>query len=332
MSRLSKIIGIGGALLALVVSAVAVTVYFRHHKKPVSMQGVVIRADTDIRKQSPIADVEIRVTDISPSVTAKSDFSGFFDLRLPPKIRRGMKVRVQFRHPNYEPLDLLEMVSDEINVVHLTSVQSTDQPSAPERPPSTVANVIVRYSIETAASINIGSEIATFEIENKGNVPCHRQPPCSPNGKWKAAVGSGSLDAGTGNVLDEARVSCIAGPCPFTKVISDGSSRRTQKINVSVLDWSDTATFLLQAEVYREQIRNIVRQSFPVIFGDSINYTLPPAAEGAALVADINNTEIVFPLGPTPILSWAICNVQVAKDQSKSYRCDLKPGYIFRPH
>jgi len=97
-----------------------------------------------------------------------------------------------------------------------------------------------------------------------------------------------------------------------------------------VLDWSDTTSFLLQAEVFRSGIDDSVRESYPVIFGESLNFTLPAAAEGPSLEAEINGTNIVFPLGPEAILSWADCNVRVEKDQSKIYRCELKPGYSFK--
>jgi hypothetical protein len=172
--------------------------------------------------------------------------------------------------------------------------------------------------------------VKTFQVENKGDVLCQHHPPCSPDGKWKAAIASAALDAGEGNEYENARVSCIAGPCPFTKIESDGFSHGGRNISVSVRNWSDTTTFLLQAEVFRSQISDIARESYPVIFGDSLNFTLPPAAEGPSLEAEVSGEGIVFPLGPAPILSWADCNVRVGRDQTKSYRCELKPGYEFR--
>jgi hypothetical protein len=332
MTRAGKILGIVSALALIVLFLVAVIAIYRHHKKPVSMWGAVLKQDTDPKKQSPIADVEIAIPDFSPPITAKSDFSGAFRLRLPLGVRRGRILEIQFRHPGYEPLDLREMVSDDLVVVHMTPLETQDDSAPSDHPPVPVANVTIRYSIGTTTSVNVGTDIATFQVVNKGNTPCHHRSPCSPDGKWKAAIGSGALDAGEGNVLDDARVSCIAGPCPFTRVLSDEFPHRTRKIDVSVLGWSDTTTFLLQAEVYRQQVGDIVRNSYPVIFGQSINFTLPPAAEGPTLIAEINNTSVVFPLGPSPILSWANCNVRVEKDESKTYRCELKPGYAFRVH
>jgi hypothetical protein len=86
----------------------------------------------------------------------------------------------------------------------------------------------------------------------------------------------------------------------------------------------------LQAEVYRSQLENVVRQVYPAIFGRSMSFTLPGTAVGPSIEADINGTLIVFPLGPNPVLSWADCQVRVEKNQVKEYRCELKAGYEFR--
>ena len=39
---------------------------------------------------------------------------------------------------------------------------------------------------------------------------------------------------------------------------------------------------------------------------------------------------IIFPLGPSLFLSWANCNGRVNPDQTRVYRCELKPGYRFQ--
>ena len=120
---------------------------------------------------------------------------------------------------------------------------------------------------------------------------------------------------------------CIAGPCPFARIDSDGFSRPGRNISVSVRNWSDTTTFLFQAEVYRSVTTNLIRVSYPVIFGDALNFTLPPAAEGVSIQAELNGETIIFPLGPALILSWADCNARTNPDQTRVYRCELKPGY-----
>ncbi len=88
-------------------------------------------------------------------------------------------------------------------------------------------------------------------------------------------------------------------------------------------------TFLLEAEVVHPMTSDLVRESYPVIFGRSLNFSLPPDAEGLSIEADINGQPIVFPLGPDLLLEWAECHVAVDRDQSKTYRCELKPGYQF---
>jgi hypothetical protein len=300
------------------------------HEKPISLRGAVVKQDSDPRKQSPLTDVAVSaVVNGKVVASAKSDFSGYFRLILPRAIRRGRAVSLQFGHADYVPLDMQEIVGNQIYLAHLQPLQHIVEPP-PDRPEIAISNVFVRYTTETSTRVNIGTGLRTFEIVNQGNVPCDRRPPCSPDGRWKAATGSVSLDAGPDNVYEDARLTCIAGSCPFTKIVSDNFSTGGRVISATVLGWSDTTTFLLQAEVFREEIGDTVRESYPVIFGDSLNFTLPASAEGPSFEAEVNGTNIVFPLGPNPILSWADCVVRVGKDQSKLYRCELKPGYRFR--
>ena len=99
---------------------------------------------------------------------------------------------------------------------------------------------------------------------------------------------------------------------------------------VSARDWSDTATFLLEAEVFHPMVSQVVHESYPVIFGDGLNFTLPSTAEGVSIEADLDGQTIIFPLGPALFLSWASCNARVNPDQTRVYRCELKPGYRFQ--
>jgi hypothetical protein len=323
--RLVAVLFLGAVALGLVIAAIV------QYRRPISLRGAVLRDDGDARRQSPIENVEISLVDDVEVPPTRSDFSGFFKLTLPRWVLRGHPITLRFRHPDYEPLDSKDTISDKLYVVRMTPVEQ-EVPAETNRPKIGVANVFVRYSTETSTTANIGTGIKTFQVENIANVECDHHAPCSPDGKWKAATGSVSLDAGAGNQYEDARFSCIAGPCPFTKVTSDGFSNGGRTISVTVLNWSDTSTFLLQAEVFRNEISNIVRESYPVIFGDSLNFSLPANAEGPTLEAELNGTDIVFPLEPgaTSDLSWANCNVRTGKDQSKIYRCELKSRYQFR--
>ena len=321
-----RVVAIVGAVAAALV-IVAVLAY-HHAYRPIALKGAIIQDDTDTRKESPITDVEVSTMNDQAPAGVKSDFSGFFRIPLRAGVKRGEKVVLKFWHPDYEPLEVPITVGDELYVIRMTPLRpDTDDESG--RPQTVVSDVFVRYSIESTAAVNVGAGVTTFQVINSANVPCDHRTACSPDNRWQAAIGSASLDAGQGNVFDNPRVSCIAGPCPFTKIQTDDFSRGGRHISVSVLDWSATTTFLFQAEVFRQEINDIVRESYPVIFGRALNFSLPAAAEGPSLEAELGGTNVVFPLGPAPELSWADCNVKVGKDQSKSYRCELKDGYKF---
>ncbi|HWO35419.1 MAG TPA: hypothetical protein VNO32_42035 [Candidatus Acidoferrum sp.] len=318
------IISFGGFLAA---ARITVRLYRRH--RSIMLRGAVVKENVDTTNQSPIADVAVSADDGSAVLESKSDFTGAFTLSLRPGSRRGQPISLTFRHPDYQPLTVKEVISDNLYVIRLAPLHGEAEAGLDEATVA-VGNVLVRYSTETTTTDHVGSAVKVFQVVNTGNVPCHRKPPCSPDGKWKAQVGAASLDAGEGNVFRNARVTCIAGPCPFTRVDTDAFSAGGHNIKVLVRNWSDTATFLLQADVARTQVGDIVRESSPVIFGRAMNFTLPAKAEGPSIEAEINGSRIVFPLGPTPVLSWADCNVRVEKNQVKDYRCELKPGYRYR--
>lgn len=314
--------------VALVLVLVALGFSYHYAYRPLVLKGAIIQDESDTRKESPVTDVAVSVANDLAPAAVKSDFSGFFRLPLRSGVKHGEKLVLKVWHPDFQPLEMPITAGDQLYVIRLTPLNSgtDDQPGGPQ---TAVANVFVRYSIESTASVNVGAGVTTFQVINTGNVPCDHRSPCSADNRWKATIGSASLDAGQGNVFQNARVSCIAGPCPFTKIENDGFSHGGRNISVSILDWSDTTTFLFQAEVFRQEISDIVRESYPVIFGRALNFSLPSAAEGPSLEAEIGGTNIVFPLGPAPELSWADCNVKVEKDQTKSYRCELKDGYKF---
>jgi hypothetical protein len=209
-----------------------------------------------------------------------------------------------------------------------TPTKAVDMPGAAA---SVVTNIRVRYTVNSQSNVNIGSAVKAFQVINQANVACNGRLPCSPDGMWKASSGSASLDAGPDNEFRDVRASCIAGPCPFTRIDSSGFANASRNITVSALDWSDTATFLLEAEVFRTAISSNVRRSYPVVFGRALNFTLPPTQEGVSIEADVDGTPMVFPLGPELYLSWANCTARNSPDPEKTtvYRCELKPGYRF---
>ena len=299
---------------------------FRRHR---ILAGAVLIANADPRKQLPIPNVEITAEAGGRTEHARSDASGYFQLNWRPVVWPGEQLIFKFRHPDYQPLDVARTLSDQLYIVHMTSSASVERAESPDAEVS-VGDIRVRYAVKATNTINIGSTAKTFEVANTGNVPCDGPSPCSPDGKWKAAIRSFALDAGEGQEFQNVRVSCIAGPCPFTKIDSDEFSRGGRKISVTVRAWSGTVTFLVEADVVHTMLTDSIRQAYPSIFGRGMTFTLPPTGQGPSIEADISGLQIVFPLGPDLQLSWATCNLQVARDRTKLYSCELRPGYRFR--
>jgi hypothetical protein len=298
-------------------------------KSPSSVVGVVLERNSDPHKRSPIAGATVTASLGSTAITGQTDSSGYFSLKLRGWVRKGQSIHLEFRHPGYQPLSLNTVVSDKMYVIDMVTISSSAPPPREQRATG-IANVKIRYSAKTAEAANVGSAVRVFEVVNTGNVPCHSNWPCSPDGKWKATIQSTTLSAGEGNEFRNGRLSCIAGPCPFTKVESDQYSRGGQNITASVLNWSDTTTFLLEAEVYHPMVSEVIQDSYPVIFGRTLNFTVPDTGEGVSIEADVDGAPIVFPIGPSLCLSWANCTATKDKDHGKGYRCELKDGFEFR--
>ncbi len=298
------------------------------------IQGAVIRRDTDTRKQSPIAGVSVTATAGSVQLRTESDAGGYFRIAFPGTVLPGETVMLRFQQNGFKDLELQDTIRFRSSLRQLLIAAmepvATQTETVSGRPPSVVSNISVRYTVNSQNEENIGSEAKTFQVVNVGNVPCRREKLCSPDGYWKAARGSIQLDAGPENEFRDARASCIAGPCPFTQIDASGlSPGRT--ITVSALDWSDTATFLLEAEVFHTAVVSNARKSYPVVFGRSLSFTLPGSAEGVSLEAELDGVDMVFPLGPELYLSWATCTGRTSPGREKStvYQCQLKPDYRF---
>ena len=327
MTRAHRIVVWIAAFTVPIVAIAALVIIRWEKRRPVTLHGAVIVQDEDPRKQLPIGGVLVSADDL-PGSNSKTDSSGFFTLSVPKPIRRGAPIVLHFRHPQYRPLDRNDYVGDQLYIIHLAPLENKPLPS--DQPKLKLSNVRVRYTEKTQTDFNVGSAVKTFEVQNKGNVPCRKQHPCSPDGKWKAALGSATIDAGVGNEFRAPRASCIAGPCPFTRIESNHMTQAGQILTLTVRDWSDTATFLLEAEVFRPMVSQREHWSYPAIFGDGMSFTLPSSAESVSMEADVDGQTIIFPLGPSLQLSWASCDGAINPDEGRIYRCTLKPGYRFQ--
>ncbi|HUB01355.1 MAG TPA: hypothetical protein VL983_01670 [Terriglobales bacterium] len=313
-------------LVTLLLTASVLGLVRWQRQQPLSLRGAVLIQNDDPHKQQPIGGVTVSAGDLAEA-EAKSDSSGFFVLKLRKRIRKGYPIVLSFRNPIYRPLDVNDIVANKIYVVHMVPLASSPAPR--NQPEVQVTNVRVRYAIKAMTELNVGSAVKTFVVENKGNVPCKGQHPCSPDGKWKAAISSATLDAGPGNQFRDARASCIAGPCPFTQIETDHLTDGGQKFVVAALNWSETTTFLLEAEVFRPMASQTEHRTYPVVFGDGLSFTLPFGAQSVSIEADLDAQTIIFPLGPALFLSWATCDEADSSDRGRVFRCTPKPGYRF---
>jgi hypothetical protein len=311
---------VGGLAIA------AFILFVPQHLQTTAITGAVISQSPDPRKQTPIANAEITAVSGFAKGTGKSDSQGFFRLTFHPSLMAGQAVSLKITHPDYLPLSISEPPGDRVYVIRMTPATSS-LPGDLNPREILISDIRVRYMVKISATVNVGNISKTFEVANTGNVPCGGRKPCSPDGQWKASVGGATIDAGEGHELRDVRVACIAGPCPFTKIEPNEISSDGRVLKVTAQTWSDTATFLVEADVTRTRANDTVRQLYPAAYGQAMNFTLPPMAQGASIEAELDGASIVFPLGPKLNLSWAACTVKADAQQAKLFRCELKPGY-----
>ncbi len=295
-----------------------------------SLTGVVLIQNADPAKQAPVANVKVTLSARTGSAEAITDVSGLFHITLREGVWRGETIKLSFERDGYLPVRQTQRAyNSQLDVVRLSPQTALVTPVSAQ-PEAALSDIRVRYLAKGATTTEVGSLVRTFQVVNRGDAPCDGQLPCSPDGKWKAAMGGLKVDAGENQEFRNTRVSCIAGPCPFTHIDTDGFSQGGRIINVSVRDWSDTTTFLVEAEVMRTVASDVIRQAYPAIFGRIISFTLPAGAQGPSFEAELNGQEITFPLGPDLLLSWANCTLKIESDQTKLYSCELKPGFRMR--
>jgi hypothetical protein len=323
---------------AVVAAAVATTLVLRlpETEELSLVTGAVLADDSELQKQRPIDEARVSAVAGVSTGTAVSDESGLFRLTLDPAISPEQPITITVEHPDYLSFEASGVLASRLLLLRMTPREIGTNPTA-GKPEVAIANVRVRYAYRATASLEVASAAQTFDIVNTPNTPCNNTPPCSPDGRWKATVETFSLNAGANREFRNARVSCLAGPCPFTRVVSDAFSAGGRVIGGSVLNWGDTVTYLVEAEVSQTMVSDLVRHSYPVIFDRSMNFTLPPAAQGPSIEAEVNGEPIVFPLGPQLRLSWATCRLdtgasrtETGGDRARLYRCELKPGYLFK--
>ena len=322
---------ISAAVLGLAAVLALVFIQRSRPRQPLHLVGVVLRDDPDPSKQTPVPGARIEAVSGNATVAAKSDAAGFFKIDFEPSWQRDRRMALSFSREGYQSFESGGWQNSQICVARMAPIERlTPVVSKHDAVKIAKGNLRVRYSIKSITTTNVGSIAKPFQAQNRGSLPCDGAPVCSPDGKWRATLNSQVFDAGAGNEFRNARLSCIAGPCPFSKVTSENLQQPGRVIRVSVLNWSDTVTYFLEAEVAHTAVANIVRYLYPFITGPAMNFTLPSGSEGPSIEADLAGLEIVFPLGPALRLSWATCSATPAPDHTTQFRCELKDGYVFQ--
>ncbi len=329
-------VSIWAALVLLAGAAVAAYFFVKSRPPmlpppPVQMSGVVLMQDSDPKNQLPITGATVRAARDGVADETKSDSSGLFQLTLPASPERKVQdpTTLTFTREGYQPLEITVDDPHKLFLARLTAIPKPEKPIQKQNE-TLIENVRVRYSEKASFTSDSGTLVKPLEVPNTSTVPCSLHLPCSPDGRWKATLQPFSIDA-PGNEFRNIRISCIAGPCPFSKIQSQQLVNNGHTLKLAILNWSDTVTYLLEAEISRTVVSDMVRESYPVIFGSSMSFTLPASAQGLSLEAEQGGQgNIVFPLGPELKLSWAICSERGMQNNARFYRCDLKPGFRFK--
>ncbi len=314
-------------LIAVVLGALYV--YLSPIRPDITLTGVVLVEDPDPRKQVPIIDAEVRASVGKRVVVTHSGASGYFKLG-PIPYRPKETVAFTASHPDYKTVQFSPANFDRLFVIRLPTTKLDTSDPTYDGPILNITNLKIRYAVKATATINIGSIVRSFEVQNRGNVPCAAASVCSPDGKWRASVQSVTYDAGNSNQFTNVRSSCISGPCVFTQVEGNNIANPGRYLHITIRNWSDTVTFLVESEVSRTTQSDLVRQAFPATIGSTMEFTLPATAEGPSIEAELGGTNIIFPLGPSLLLSWATCRQEINPNGTRLFRCELKPSFAFR--
>src|SRR5262245_39479786 len=109
-----------------------------------SLAGAVLVEDEDPRKQVPIKDATVILSDEGTTVRAQSDAAGFFRLKWRRMPWSGEEMTLRFEHPDYSPLEVKkESLSDELLIARLWPSPFAKKPQLDDW--EQVGNIRIRY-------------------------------------------------------------------------------------------------------------------------------------------------------------------------------------------
>ena len=298
----------------------------------ISIEGTVILQDDDPTKESPIAGVSVAVEPddgVSLVDTATSDFSGYFKLRLPPTIVYGDSVTLRLRHPDHQPIDLVVPVAEHLYVMRMSSAHPEVQPR-PARPDIVLSEIIVRYTIESRTALNIGSGArpSTCPIVAMSRAIGSRRVHLMASGRRRTAVCRSTPERATSFAMRACPASLVHARLRISSRMDFRAAARSSRPRSATGRTRPRSRLKPKCSGLRTPIRLSVPTQSSSDTGSTLHW--PPPPRGVSIEAEVDGEPIIFPLAPNGILSWATCNVRIQKEQARLYRCELKPGYIFK--
>ncbi len=266
------------------------------------------------KKELPIADVVITASDGIRSAATRSDASGYFKLVLHKRVLSDQPIHGHFPPSALRTAGLnrangkIEDAGPALCCRHGTP-HSEDRCSGRSKvssstQPSPISGLKYPGEVYDQHPHPDECRLRSQDLPGGQQGKCALRSPVSLFAGWQV---EGDLCDGVARCRDRQYVRqhnrlLHCGPCPFTRIDSSGFIHGGRNISVTALNWSDTATFLMEAEVYHTAISSEVRELYPVNFGQTLNFTLPPTQEGVSLEAELDGAPMVFPLGPESLL------------------------------
>jgi len=139
-------------------------------------------------------------------------------------------------------------------------------------PQSRWSNNPCSYSIQGHENDECGQRGENFQVENVANVPCKGKLRVARRQMESLRSGSASLERAW-EINFKCSILVIQGPAPFTKIESNGfpKAARKSRLLLAIVKYGHLFS---GREVVHACQSQIDHQSYPVIFGPALNFTL----------------------------------------------------------
>ncbi len=250
------------------------------------------------------------------------------------------EVNLSFRDSDYHPLDLRFLVGLRSSLKKLTvaELEPVAQPSGAVGKPSVVSNIRIRYSVNYRAKQIFAPVWRPFKLSIRETCRASNNIRALRTGsgrhprvrlRWTLAPITNSATCAHRAFPGRAH---LLGSTP-ADIRAEAASLRPRR---SIGPIPQRSSWKPKFSHYTTDSN--VRESYPVIYGRVMHFTLPSNQEGVSIEAEIDGSPMVFPPGPDLYTSWATCSCR--RRRGKLYRLParvkktrlplhLKPIYCF---